>query len=231
MIARLKDRNKQIPGGLRFLQPETGWKPYPFSSFDTIVRQLIVHRSANPYLRDKNSWATDYEVVANEVDRFNSKVCEEMGWTAYILTEANEPPKSTAPRGGRVAGRAGAAVGKIAAGMATLGSWLGAGAVPVLAELSEARAQTCLKCPQHGQGDWKAYFTKKAADVVQRQLEERTKLKLETTVDDQLGVCMACDCPMKLKVHVGLKHILDRIPADSKAKLDKNCWILAEERQ
>lgn len=231
-MVRIKDRNKQIPGGLKFLQPETQWKPYPFSSFDTIVRQLITHRAGNPYLKQKNNWSVDYESVAAEVDAYNAKICQEMGWNDYIMDDAAPLPKGVTPHGrASVVGRAGAVVGKLAAGAATLAAWLGPGGKPVDPTLSQARADVCLNCPKNGQGGLLAYFTKKASNLVQKQMEERSNMKLATTVDEKLGVCTACECPIKLKVHTPLEYILARIPESATKELDPRCWILSEQNK
>src|SRR5687767_4827968 len=47
---RFKDRNRQIPQGLKFYIAETKFSTFPFSSFKTIVDAVIQHRRANAYL-------------------------------------------------------------------------------------------------------------------------------------------------------------------------------------
>jgi len=73
-----------------------------------------------------------------------------------------------------------------------------------------------------------AFFTKPASEFIRRQIEERHNLKLETSKDDQLGVCGACDCPLKLKMHPPIKVIRDHIGKDAIARLDPRCWIPKE---
>ncbi len=101
---RLKDRNRQIPGGFRFYQPETKFFPTPWSSFDSCVAQIIGHRKGNAWLIERNGWSVDPEQVAVELDIFNTKLCAEMNWTDYIVageagsysppvfTDSNPPP-------------------------------------------------------------------------------------------------------------------------------------------
>jgi hypothetical protein len=50
MAYTLKSRDRQIPNGLKFLQPETNWQPARFASFNVIVNSLINHRKSNPHL-------------------------------------------------------------------------------------------------------------------------------------------------------------------------------------
>jgi len=92
---RLKDRNRQIPGGLRFYQPETSFFPTTWSSFESCVTQIIKHRLGNSWLIERNGWSVDPAQVAAELDAFNTKVCQEMNWTEYI-TEG-DPGHYTAP--------------------------------------------------------------------------------------------------------------------------------------
>ena len=53
---------------------------------------------------------------------------------------------------------------------------------------------------------------------------------LTTPHDSKLGVCKACDCPMRLKVFVPLDKIVGHMLPEAKAALDPTCWILDEER-
>src|SRR6185436_3818978 len=94
-MIRLRDRNRQIPNGMRFHVPEIPkWKPPQYASLDVIARAVINLRNGNPFLKEKNGWSTNYEDVANEVDLYNAKICQAMGWKDYIITdEAVEPPK------------------------------------------------------------------------------------------------------------------------------------------
>lgn len=95
-------------------------------------------------------------------------------------------------------------------------------------ELAESRAGICSDCPQNSPKTWKDFFNVSAQAFMQGQLEKKNEMKLETSIDDKLGVCQACLCPMKLKVWTPLKHILAKMPADVKPRLDPRCWILKE---
>lgn len=86
MAYRLKDRNRQIPNGMRFLQPETNWQPPRFASFNTIVNSLISHRRANPHLLATKKWRIEYNDVADEVDEFNAMICVRHNWMEYVMS-------------------------------------------------------------------------------------------------------------------------------------------------
>lgn len=220
-MTRLKDRNRQIPNGFRFRQPETGWESTRFASFDTIVNGLIAHRKANPYLATKNNWPLDYDGVANEVDNYNARVCAHFGWTDYIATDESPPPKWQPP--GRPS-----LVKAAAAGAETIMAWLGAGGKPVAQELADSRAQTCLKCPLNSPKTLADIFTVSAQAFIHSQLEKKNEMKLATPYDDKLGVCEACACPMKLKVWTPIAHIRDKMPKEIVPKLHPDCWVTHE---
>ena len=56
------------------------------------------------------------------------------------------------------------------------------------------------------------------------------RMKLSTSGDSQLGVCSACMCPLKLKIHVPIGHIFDYTDEETLAALHPKCWILSEIR-
>lgn len=227
-MPKLKDRNKQIPNGFKFLQPETGWTSTPWASFSTIVRQLRDHRTGNPYLAQKHNWNTDDGVIADEVDAYNAAICQAHGWKDYIIDGSfnvsspdYSPPVRTKKKG--------AVVQRLVRGGIAWATWLGTGRKPVEPTLSEARAQVCVKCPLNRQGNWIEEFEMKAAEVLKTQIGLKNKMDLKTSVDDRLGICDACGCPMELKVHADLEFILQKTDTETKAAFDPLCWILSEE--
>lgn len=235
MAYRLKDRNRQIPNGLRFVQPETNWQPPRYASFDIVVRSLISHRQSRPDLVASKGWSLDYETVADEVDNFNAVVCARHGWTDYIMNGnegAAPPPKSQAllqQERSAIAVAAGRAK-KIWAGVKTLNDWLDSGEPPVPAAVSEIRASICGKCPRNGKGDFESWFTRPASEIIRRQLERISGMQLKTVNDDKLNVCEICLCPLKVKVHTPVKYIREHTPQDVLVELRavKDCWIPKE---
>src|SRR5688572_24884546 len=97
MAYRLKDRNRQIPQGLKFYIAETKFSTFPFSSFKTIVDAVIQHRRANAYLAKQRNWSIDYNEVSREVDSYNAAICAAHGWNDFIIEDASVGvPKATA---------------------------------------------------------------------------------------------------------------------------------------
>lgn len=223
-MAALKDRNKFIPNGFQFYQPETQWSPTRMSSFETIVSAIIAHRNANPWLRDKNGWPTDHDSVANELDRYNTRICEQMGWTAYISTGGGPAPPPFQPLSQRLL-RKGA---NAAVGAETLVDWLDDGAPAVPAEKSAERAAVCKACPKNGTGDLLSIFTRPAAEAIRRTVERKNAMDLKTPDDDALGVCTVCDCPLQLKVHLPIEAIAPKLSPAVRSEFPEICWIRKE---
>lgn len=234
MAFHLISRDKQIPNGYRFLQPETGFQTPRFASFSTIVNAVVNHRLGNPFLAQKHGWATDHETVAEEVDRFNANICAQMGWSNYIMASAGDTPlpKSKAPSPGdqkQVAAAAGR-VTKIWSGVKTLNDWIDSNEPGVPQAQAESRAAVCAACPINGKGDFTTWFTKPAAAAIAGQIEKLKGRNLTTSIDEKINVCEACLCPMKLKVHTPFKFIKAHMSDAVMEELRKApaCWIVAE---
>ena len=236
MAYRLLDRNKQIPYGMKFLQPETQWKPRAsYTSFDAITRALIAHRLSRPDLVKSKNWATDYDSVANEVDAFNAIICARHGWMAYITdgsAGAEPPPKTQAllqQEKSVIAAAAGKAK-KIWGGIRTLNEWIDSGAPPVAQTLSESRAAICAACPKNGTGDFTSWFTKPASDSITKQIEKLKAMKLHTSKDGVINICEVCLCPLKLKVHTPISFIKAHMGQEviNELRIIPNCWLPKE---
>jgi hypothetical protein len=115
-------------------------------------------------------------------------------------------------------------------GAVALVEWVGSDKHPVSLGLAEQRAVRCVACrlnrPAKGWADTVAAAT---ARSVKAAFKIKSQLELETSRDRDLGVCSACDCPLKLKVWAPLSHILEYTSEDVLANLDSNCWILREQ--
>ncbi len=219
MAVHLRDRNKFPPGGFRFYQPETNWSPPTWQSFHDTVVAIIGHRNRNPHQRDLHHWSTDYNAVSEELDLYNARIAQEMKWMDFIAGEGipDPPPKPIALP--RQSGR------PVVAGLKSLADWTIDGEV-VPPDVATARAGICQNCPVNKAGGLLDFFTEQAAKLIQRQFEVRQSRDLKTPFDDKLGLCDACGCPLKLKVHAPISVIQKYISADVKAKLDPRCWIL-----
>ena len=218
-MVQLRDRNKFPPGGFRFYQPETNFSPPTWLGFHDTVVAIIAHRQRNPHQMQQFGWSTDYNQVCEELDAYNSRICAEMKWNDFIMGDGipNPPPK-TMPLP-RASGR------PVVAGVKSLAEWTIDGEV-VPEEVAVTRAAVCKDCPVNRQGTLRDFFTEAAATLIQRQFEIRESRDLKTPWDSQLGLCDACGCPLKLKVHAPMRVIEKYLSDTVRGKLDARCWIL-----
>jgi hypothetical protein len=221
-MPQLRDRNKAIPNGRVYRQPETGFQPTLWSSFDSQVRQVMGYRRGNPFLAKQHNWHLDYNEIAKEIDSFLAKVCMDSGWTKYVTDGDVEVKKKLSSPAflQRLAA--------VAAGAETLVDWISHGAESVPAPKAEMRALVCSVCPENGRGGFESYFTKPVSEAIRKEMSKRGEWNLSTTHDKELGVCQACHCPLPLMVHVPLEMKLKHLPQDARERLDLNCWIRRE---
>lgn len=223
----LKSRQLQIPGGLRYIQPDTNWRSTPWASFDRIVDEVIAHRQGNPHLISTNGWSIDRKIVENEVDEYNSRICQAMNWTHFLQEGAVAGQQS----GPFLPGQARTLLHSpknVAVGVEVLVDWIESGAEAVPIAQANERAKVCSTCPKNGKGDLLSIFTIPVAKAIRMALQKRKEMALKTPYDDQLGVCSACSCPMALKVHVPLNRFIHKMSSESISALDPNCWIPKE---
>lgn len=210
--------------------PELRWSSSKGVSIRQITQELIAARLGNPKLTSQHGWNTDYATVEAEVERYLAKVCETMGWTDYYISDAGttaggpRPFQPASPPPGPVQRSA----GHVVAGNRTIREMFGQDGL-VNADLAEKRAGVCAKCPMNVNArGWLDEFTSTASSLFRWMLETLRTRSLKTSLDDQLGICQSCDCPMRLKVWATLAHINKHMPAQSRASLHPACWILAE---
>lgn len=219
-MVRLKNRQMSIPYGYKFRVAQTKWQSKP-GTFSSVVAQVQAHLRGNPAVMHALKWRDDQEFVELLVDAYNAQVCAKMGWKDYIIGSDDPKPQ---PRSSQWWARGSA----VAAGVATLNDWLGAGGKPVVPELALARARVCVTCPKNEPGDWLSFFTQPAADLIKKQLARKNEMQIGTPLDDKLFVCSGCYCPLPLKVQCPIEHIKERMPASVKADLVPECWVLKE---
>lgn len=226
-MPRLRNRQRSIPNGLTFIQPQTNWQPRKGSSFQGIVESLIAHRRANP----RFNLSTDPAAVADEVDAFNAAICERMGWNDYIISGADGGQPAAVPfpdpKGKSLLNQ----VGNVVAGSETIVDWIKSGAEAVPEPKSTARAKICVTCPKNTtEGGLLRWFTKPAAAAIKAAVASRKGFNLSTPVDDKLGVCSACSCELHLKVHLPLERIKPHMDIAVLEALDERCWILLDDK-
>jgi hypothetical protein len=237
MSVRLKDRTRQIPNGFRWLQPETGFEPIPWSSFDSICRQLLTHRQGNPWLAQKHKWPMALNAIATQVDAYNAKLCEAHGWHAFIVKDNDAQPDFPTPSLPRPnedalpAAVAPTLVGKVhraVGGAHLLYDWLGSGMQPVAKELALARSVVCLKCPLNRLGDFWQRLEGTIAENIRSLVAIKNDMILTLPDEKKLYSCKACDCWLPLKAWVPIEFIKDSTDAETMQKFHKSCWIPKE---
>lgn len=191
--------------------------------FDASVQAIIKHRKANLAITQKHGLAIDPHAVALELEKYTKL---RLGITdpepSFFQSSRSSFVGAVAAAGTKFV----STVRKLGTGIATLADWLGG--QPVSLELSEHRASICVGCPQNQNKDLTSIFTEPVARLIRSQLKERMALKLTTSQDDKLGVCIACGCPLKLKVHVPMDYIKAHIKKPDFDALDPRCWMRHE---
>jgi len=186
-----------------------------------MVNDIRQHRLAN----SRFGLSTDTGAIGDELDYQNAVRMQGIpNAGSYIMTDSAPPPPQMLPAQGLWLSNA-AVASSFATGAKTLSEWWLDGAQPVDFGTSNQRASICIRCPKNSKAPLSAYFTNAAADLIHKAIEYRNSIKLRTDFDDRLGTCEACDCPMKLKVHVPLETILKHMPSEDVSKLDPICWI------
>lgn len=229
-MARLKDRNRFIPGGFFYTQAILNYETQGvgYKSFYVVRDEIVTVRRANPFLSQQHNLSTDPEVVANELDTFCAARMQARGWTNFI-TESTGPPLSQPHSRLRSAVAAvGQGIKRTAAGIKTVASWLGAGLRPVDKQLATKRAEVCVACPLNGEPNFIESLSAAAADELKALMGIKNDLALETPYDSKLMTCKACGCTNSLKVWANLDHIAKELTEETKAALDVRCWILSE---
>lgn len=208
--------------------PETGQqKPFK-GSFRSVCEQTLVLVNSNPFLAKKHGWPTTMEGMEIMVENYTVQRCLAGRWLDWLLLDAPFPEATPSYQKKTLLAGVVGGVARVKAGIGVLLEWLGDGGQPVDPALAVARASVCATCPKNDGGDFKAYFTKPIADRIRLQLEMRGEMQLRTSHDDKLTVCSACDCPLKLKVHVPIDYVLRHTSNSTRSNLDPRCWILSE---
>lgn len=242
----LRNRTNAPPGGFWVTIPQANFNQQ-FWDFDSAVNAVVKLMASNPALASKHPELPRGKMDAEAfVDNQNAlRVAAIPGAKPYVMEGGGAPaiPFQWTQGGGNSPSGASAAVGRqqptspppwfkslgnIATGVRTIADWLGKDGKPVENALAEKRAAICVDCPQNKQGDLTSFFTRPASELIRRQLSERSAMKLSTTLDDKLGICDACGCPIKLKVHCPVDIIKAHIPNKSVERLDARCWITKE---
>lgn len=236
-MLRLKNRNMSVPNGMQFYDAVLKWRPRANSSFQGICEGLRIARLANPGLTKARNLSTDPKQIESEVDFYIATACKAMGYTDFYLEGdggspvpfpqgRNRPPVTSRQQAQQSS--PGSNLAQLAAGKDAVIDWLKSGAEAVPQEQANKRAEVCSKCPLNGTGGWERWFTDPVSRAIRATLLKKDGMKLTTPYDGELGICEACSCPMPLKVWLPLNNFLPHMGEESKAALDKGCWIKSE---
>jgi hypothetical protein len=233
-MVRLKDRQRQVPGGYQFFLPQLKWSaPKNFPSFTVLCDSLSAVVAANPFLAGKHHWPTERRALEDWVDLYNATLCQRMGWDDYITKgdEGVSVPKSMPPHQSQMLQSLRSAAGAakaLVAGAKTLIAWLDSGDPPVDRDVATARAVVCVACPHNNQGDLTSWFTIPASELIRRQIAKLQERAISTIHDEKLHLCDVCLCPLKLKVHTPKPYILSHLDPEVLAKLKAvpGCWVV-----
>ena len=222
MGARLKSRRECPPGGF-IVSIAAINQSRPFWSFGEAVEWFTGVAVNNPTLK----LPTNPDDIANYIDQQNALRCLGIpGADAYVLkggpTHYQETKKATLLSPVIAVGEK---IRQLSAGAKILVEWLGTGAHPVDPAEATRRASICATCPKNGLGDLTRWFTVFASEEIRQKVAVAQKLELKTQHDEQLGICDACLCPLKLKVHVPTENIVAHLTPAARAALDPRCWI------
>ena len=112
-----------------------------------------------------------------------------------------------------------------AAGLASLRDWLGEGGVPVDSATADARTAVCAGCPQNVRFIWWENTKHAIAETIKRHLAVKHRLELHAENEDNVAMCRACGCCLRLKVWVPMDVIRPHTTPEQLAKMPEPCWI------
>lgn len=227
---QMKSRSQHPPGGWMFYQAETGWSAPQWLSFDAVVMAVWQHRKANA-TRFPNL-SQDRAHIELEVDAYNAERMKSIdGGMAFVQDGGDAPPGFPMPRLPRQGvGRAvGAVVDHLKNASAGIGLWMEFfGEDPVEPKKAEGRAAVCVACPLNIQGDVFQRFNAATGKQLLEIFGSMKKQNMRTQFDERLGVCGACDCPLKAKVWAPIELIAEHLRPEAKEKLWSECWMRKE---
>lgn len=225
-MPRLKSRTKFPPREFQLLLPEVGMQTALHGSFNEMVDAFSHIVQRNPGFAQKYHWPTDRIGQENFVDERNAIRLLKSGYTDFVDLSGSIPDISPDLKKNWRDVAAAAVVGA-----KSYLEMVGPTGQFVARELAERRAGICVECPLNdSKGGLARYFVQTTSRGIMAFFGAMKEMDLSTQMDDKLGVCTACLCPMRAKVWFGLDTILRQMPADTFDKLSRfpKCWLLTE---
>ncbi len=228
---RLKSRLKFVPKGFQLNLPELGMRKPLNGSFNQMADAFSNIVAKNPALAQKQGWPTNRVDQENWLDERECKRMIAHGWgEQFVDFDADTPiQKKTITGTNRLFKSAASVVGKVKTAAAIYADLFGPEGKVVDKAEAERRAKICVACPALDRtSGLKGYFVQEAARELMGLFSLLKSKDVTTSLDDQLGICRACSCPMRAKVFITGEVLRENIPAEDIAKLDPGCWIPGE---
>jgi hypothetical protein len=116
-------------------------------------------------------------------------------------------------------------------GLEALADWLGDGGRPVHPVLAEMRATRCARgnhgkaCPLNRAPRWWEKAKEIVAAWIRKELELKNGMSLQVEEEEQIHMCGACGCCLRLKVWTPASHLRDHVDLKKLATLSPDyCW-------
>jgi hypothetical protein len=194
------NRTQAPPGGWRYLVKETGVEIHGVNEGNCIEAVKKHYRANNLVPPYDLSYEMEQYICSKVPDYCGSNEPRLSFWEGFKRTTK-----------------------QFVTGTKTIATWLKEGR-SATQEQAESRAKICASCKLNQEP--LDCVTCKAQDIVgfvNGVLGGRS-----TSLDSQLHGCEPCGCSNKVKVHVPLDIIRDKMPEPIRRKLPANCWVLTE---
>lgn len=119
-------------------------------------------------------------------------------------------------------------------GAAALADWLGDSGEPVSRMVAEFRSHRCVfgdegsPCPKNTAPNWWDKVKHKIADWIRKELELKAQMSLEVSHEQDLHMCKACGCCLRLKVWTPRVHLAKHTTQKQLAEMPNYCWLKME---
>lgn len=227
---RMLSRTKMPPHEWQLLLPEIGMTAPIIGGLYDVQYQFDRLIRKNLALAEKYGWPKpgDTEGQLNFIDDQNARRCAAHGWVNFVDFGGDSAGAFVPAQKKTWLGNV---VGSTETALAAYANMFGPEG-PEARDVAERRAAVCVQCPQNEPVvKWRDKFIEKTAQEIIVLLGALKDLKVETSLDDKLGKCKACNCPMKAKVHSRLHVLIEKMPPEIWPALQQEnpvCWMKAE---
>ena len=232
-MARLKSKTKFPPQEFCLLLPEIGMKTSLHGSFYEMVKAFGDIVRKNPAIAQRYNWPTDYASQEEFVEQREVKRLLANGWHEFVEFDAQADPPAASFTSVKKNwnGAAAVVVNRGKAAYAAYKEMYGPGG-PVTRPVAEARAEICVGCPKNDVSSGvSSYFLESTAKGIMALLGALKDLDVRTSMDDKLGVCFACKCPLRAKIWTPIAVVAEHTTEEIWSQLPKDnpkCWILTQ---